>query len=114
VTDTFDLAVTGDNERRGGNHRDWDTKTLLEGLSGGGGDDLEGAQKILIRAAIASLLNAQHDLVPFEYDEDEIIDMVNDALATGDRDIILALADYLDELNNRGCTIDAFGEPIEE
>ncbi len=110
VTNVFDLAFTGSNNLRGGNARDWDAMTLYDGLAGGGGPGVEGAQTILIRAAIASLLNAQHENVPFEYAPDTVIDMVNEALETGDRGQILELAEYLDKLNNRGCTLNAFGE----
>lgn len=114
VRNTFELAVTdgGGNGRRGrggGNDRDWKSMRLLEALDGGGGPGIEGAQKILIRAAVAALLNAQHDDINYPLSVDEIVDAVNEALASGDRQTILDLADQLDEYNNLGCPLDAFG-----
>lgn len=83
--------------------------TLHEALDGGGGSGVEGAQKILIRAAVAALLNAQHEDINYPLTTMEVIDEVNAALATGDRDEILALAEQLDEFNNLGCPLDAHG-----
>jgi hypothetical protein len=40
---------------------------------------------------------------------DELIDDVDAALATEERATIIALADELDEYNNLGCPLDAFG-----
>ncbi len=79
----------------------FDSVTLLAALDGGGGSGIEGATRILLRAAVASLLNASGD-VSFQYSEAQIVSMVNTALATGDRDAILALADTLDAANNQG------------
>ena len=79
--------------------------TLLEGLSFGGGPNAEGAAEILLRAAIASLLNASHPDVNFPTSAADVIAMVNAALATGDRDTMLALATSLDNDNNLGCPL---------
>jgi len=42
----------------------------------------------------------------------QIIDAVNAALASLDRDTITELKDMLDMYNNAGCSIDAHGNPI--
>ncbi|HUF69745.1 MAG TPA: hypothetical protein VMM79_13965, partial [Longimicrobiales bacterium] len=64
-----------------------------------------GAQQILLRAAVASLLNAAHPDVNFSLTVAEVIDKVNTALATGDRARMLDLAEELDALNNAGCPL---------
>jgi hypothetical protein len=86
--------------------------TLLEALGYGGGPGAEGAARILLRAAVASLLNADHDDVNFAMTEADVIAAVNAALATEDRGAMLQLASELDDLNNTGCSIDAHGNPI--
>lgn len=91
---------------------DFGDDTLLQALNYGGGPRVEGAARILLRAAVASLLNADHDDVNFAMTEAEVIAAVNAALATEDRSTILQLASELDDLNNTGCQIDAHGNPI--
>jgi hypothetical protein len=87
-------------------------KTLLEALGFQGGPGVLGAQQILLRAAVASLLNAAHSNIDFPRTTAEVIASVNTALASGDRDTILTLATALDKDNNLGCSIDAHGNPI--
>ncbi|MWV10725.1 hypothetical protein F3I62_01350 [Pseudomonas sp. R-28-1W-6] len=79
--------------------------TLLEALGYPGGTNLVGAAQILLRAAVASLLNAGHDDVDFPLSTAEVISQVNAALATKDRGTILALASTLDGYNNLGCDL---------
>jgi hypothetical protein len=83
--------------------------TLLEALDGTGGDGstLEGATQILLRAAVAGLLNATDANVDYPGGNALIIKHVNAALATEDRDTILALATKLDKKNNGvgGCPL---------
>ena len=79
--------------------------SLLEALNYGGGNNLLGAARILLRAAVASLLNAANPDVEFPRTEAEIIAAVNAALATGNRATILALASELDDDNNLGCDL---------
>ena len=79
--------------------------TLLEGLEFPGGPGTDGAIRILMRQAIAALLNAAHPDVSAPYTVSEIIDMVNAAIDTGDRQTILALSDDLDQANNLGCPL---------
>jgi len=80
-------------------------ETLLDALQGGGGKGLVGAEKILLRAAVAALLDANSISYPFM--EADIISAVNAAIATGDRDAILTLATTLDDANNGqgGCPL---------
>jgi hypothetical protein len=79
----------------------FDNVTLLAALDGGGGPGIDGATRILLRAAVASLLNASGD-VNFNLTTAEIVSQVNTALASGDRGTILALAGQLDTFNNQG------------
>jgi hypothetical protein len=79
--------------------------SLIAALGYQGGDNLVGAARILLRAAVASLLNAAHPDVDFPRTEQEVIDAVNAALATKDRATILALASALDADNNLGCDL---------
>jgi hypothetical protein len=83
--------------------------TLQQALGGGGGNGIAGAQRTLLRAAVAALLNAQHADVAYAMTAADIITAVDDALASDNRGTILDLAEELDALNNQGCPIDAFG-----
>jgi hypothetical protein len=84
-------------------------ETLLAALdgTGGGGSTLEGATAILLRAAVAGLLNATDANVDYPGGNALIIKHVNAALATEDRDTILALATKLDKKNTGvgGCPL---------
>lgn len=80
-------------------------KTLLQTLQGGGGAGAEGAAKILLRAAVAALLNAGHSGVDYPQTTAEILADVNAALSGKDRDTMLALATGLDNDNNLGCPL---------
>jgi hypothetical protein len=79
--------------------------TLLRALNFGGGSDLLGKTQILLRAAVASVLNAQHNTIAFGLLPQEVIDLVNAALDSQDVEQILALASELDALNNAGCPL---------
>jgi hypothetical protein len=83
------------------------TQTFLTALQGGGGSGELGAQQILLRAAVAALLNAAHPRVSYALTTAEITSLVNAALATHDRATILALASRLDAANNGsgGCPL---------
>jgi hypothetical protein len=82
-------------------------ESLLDALQGGGGPGLAGAETILLRAAVAALLNAGNTNVSYPLTTADIISEVNAALATGDRDTILTLATRLDNFNNGpgGCPL---------
>jgi hypothetical protein len=85
--------------------------TLLQGLSLQGGSGVSGAQQILLRAAIAALLNSAYDPLAFPWQRDgsafrpALIVTVNAALTSGNRATMLALAARLDADNNLGCPL---------
>jgi hypothetical protein len=82
-----------------------DNNTLLQALSYQGGSDLTGAAKILLRAAVAALLNAADPNIDYPLTTSQVIAQVNAALASGSRSTMLALASTLDANNNLGCPI---------
>ncbi len=79
--------------------------TLLQALNFKGGNTLQGAQEILLRAAVAALLDAAHPGVNYPLTPAEIITQVNAALASANRSVILNLATILDGYNNAGCPL---------
>ncbi len=79
--------------------------TLLQALAFGGGSGVSGAAEILLRAAVAALLNASHPSVDYPRTPAGVISDVNAALATQNRDTMLALAATLDADNNLGCPL---------
>jgi len=81
------------------------SQSLLQSLQGGGGPGTLGAAKILLRAAVAALLNAAHSGVDYPRTSAQIIADVNAALASNNRDAMLALATSLDDDNNLGCPL---------
>jgi hypothetical protein len=80
-------------------------RTLLQTLQGGGGSGTLGAARILLRAAVAALLNAAHAGVDYPRTTTEIIADVNAALASNNRSTMLELAAELDGDNNLGCPL---------
>jgi len=80
-----------------------DNVTLLQALSFPGGPGARGGAQILLRAAVAALLNAASPVVEFPLSQSDVISQVNAALASGDRQTMLSLASQLDKLNNLGC-----------
>jgi hypothetical protein len=80
-------------------------KTLLENLSNTGGPGVDGAASILMRAAVAALLNAASPDVDYTMTAAEVIAAVDAALASNDRDTMLSLASDLDDDNNLGCPL---------
>ena len=75
--------------------------TLLEALNYKGGSGIDGARRILLRAAVAAALNAAAtDCYPLECC---CIQERVHAVWDGSRDEILALATELDGYNNAGC-----------
>ena len=75
-------------------------QTLLEALSFNGGTGSKGANKILMRAAVAALLNAEHPEIDYPLATTQIIESVNGVINPGDRDEVIDLADELDAFNN--------------
>jgi hypothetical protein len=79
--------------------------TLLEALNLHGGSGLDGAARNLLRAAVASLLDASHPGVAYPRTPASVISDVDSALATGDPGTIEALKNALDADNNLGCPL---------
>ncbi|MFL6192702.1 MAG: hypothetical protein ACJ75H_00915 [Thermoanaerobaculia bacterium] len=79
--------------------------SLLDALGFQGGSTLEGAAGNLLRASVASLLDASHPGVDYPRTPASIISAVNSALASGNRDTMLTLASQLDADNNGGCPL---------
>ena len=69
-----------------------------------------GGEAALMRSAVAAVLNALHPSVDYELGNDtagadQIIQLVNNALAAGDSALILDLKDMLNEANGAGCSL---------
>jgi hypothetical protein len=79
--------------------------TLLDALSFRGGPSVVAAKRILLRHAVAALLNSAHSGVDFGMTTAEVISLVDDALASDDRDEILAAKNVLAALNQRDCPL---------
>lgn len=89
--------------------------TLMEALRYKGGSKAIGAARILLRHAVAAVLNAAHPDIAYPMPSaSAIIADVNAALDGLNRDTILGLKNQLDEYNNRGCSIDAHCNPCTE
>jgi hypothetical protein len=80
-----------------------DNYTLLQALSFQGGSGTTGAASILLRAAVAALLNSTS--LDYPLTTTQVIAEVNAALASGDRSTMLALANQLDQYNNLYCPL---------
>ena len=83
----------------------YDNTTLVQALEFGGGSGISGGARILLRAAVAALLNSSSPDVDYTLTTAQVIAAVNAALASGDRDIMLDLAGDLDADNNLGCPL---------
>jgi hypothetical protein len=79
--------------------------TLMEALEFGGGDGVEGGARILLKQAVASLLNAAHPAVLFPRSPVEVISSTDAALASGDRHTMTDLGEEQDDDNNLGCPL---------
>lgn len=87
-------------------------QTLMQLIQGGGGPGINGAATILLRAAVAGLLNAADPRVDYPLSPVQVVNQVNSALASCDRNVMTNLAGTLDGYNNLGCPIDAHGNVI--
>lgn len=78
------------------------SEPLLEALNYRGGRGVQGAGRILLRAAVASLLNANHPDVDWDPLEPApgLVELVNGALEGERRSGMLWLAGFLDSFNN--------------
>jgi hypothetical protein len=90
--DVFDCSTPASVTAYGG-------KSLHQVLSQGGGQ-----LRALGRQAVAALLNATSS-VAYNLTEAQVIQKVNDAIASEDNAEIEAVKDELDELNNMGCPL---------
>jgi hypothetical protein len=81
------------------------SSTFRQALDFKGGSSLDGARQILLRQAVAALLNAAHPNVDYPKTTAGVIADVNAALASNNRSTIVALATTLDGMNNLGCPI---------
>jgi hypothetical protein len=83
--------------------------TLLQALQGGGGSGVAGARTILLRAAVAAILNAAHDNVGYPLRRfasppapSGFVPVVRSLLTGTNRQAMLDYASYLDRLNKPG------------
>jgi hypothetical protein len=79
--------------------------TLLEALNYGGGPGVQGATQILLRAAVASLLNASSPDVSFPVSVGHVVNTTIDRIESQYRPTILTRATYFDSINNLGCPL---------
>jgi hypothetical protein len=88
-------------------------RTFGQTLQGGGGPGVQGAEKVLARAATAAYLNASHEDVGYPWrraavgvdGRPALVPTVVAALESGDRAKMLDLAAWLDADNNLGCPL---------
>lgn len=79
--------------------------TFLNALKYKGGPGIDGAKRILLKQAVASLLNAASGGVEFPLTVQQVIDMTTFALESNDRDVMISLSATLDAYNNQGCPL---------
>jgi hypothetical protein len=79
--------------------------TLLDALKFKGGSTVTAAKRILLRHAVAALLNSAHPGVDFELTTAQVISAVNAALASNNRTTILRAKNRLARLNESGCPL---------
>jgi hypothetical protein len=77
--------------------------SLLDALSFGGGSDVCGGARNLLRAGVAALLNASSPEVDYPLTTQQVLGSVNSALQSCNRATMIALASELDRDNNLGC-----------
>ena len=88
--------------------------SLMKALKYHGGSGVIGAARNLLRHGVSALLNACSDDVDYPMGVAGVINTVNAALATLDRDEIDAVKNVLAGYNELGCSIDAHCRPIED
>ncbi len=82
------------------------TATLGDALKFGGGSGLEGGARILLKQAVAALLNAAHPGIDYPRSEADVIASVDAALSSNDRSEMTGLADELDNDNEGDCSLE--------
>jgi hypothetical protein len=83
------------------------SQTLMQALKNGGGSGTLGAAKILLRSAVAALLNSAKPGLNYPRTTAMVISDVNAALTSNNRTTMLNLAEELDEDNNLPCVFNA-------
>lgn len=96
-TQTVDSVFTGADPSLG-------SATLLDALSFQGGPDLVGKQEILLRQAVAALLNTTSG-IDYGVKTQALINAVNSRLASGSEKKLVNFATQLDNRNNLGCPL---------
>jgi hypothetical protein len=81
------------------------SSTLRQALSFGGGASLVAKKQILLRAAVASVLNTAHPEISFARSTTGVVTATNTALTSGNAASVIALAEALDRDNNQGCEL---------
>ncbi|HEX2187978.1 MAG TPA: hypothetical protein VHG51_03720 [Longimicrobiaceae bacterium] len=79
--------------------------SFLAALDYKGGPNATAAARLMLKQAVAALLNAASGDVDYAMTTADIVAEVNAALDTADRDTMLALAGRLDGFNNAGCPL---------
>lgn len=79
--------------------------SLLEALRFGGGPGEEGGARNLLRHGVAALLNASHPALAYPKSSSAVIDEVNDALRSGDRQQMLRAKGQLASAGNGPCSL---------
>ena len=82
-----------------------DNVSLLDALSFPGGPGVQGGAQILLRAAVAAVLNSANPNVDYSMTTAGVISAVNTALASNIRSNMTGLGTVLDNLNNDGCPL---------
>ena len=77
-----------------------DNVSLLDALSFQGGPGVEGGARILMKQAVAALLNAAHSDVDYPLTVAQVINQTNAALASDNRNTMIALAGTLEGYNS--------------
>ena len=79
--------------------------SFLAALGYNGGSTPTAAARLLLKQAVAALLNAASTDVDYAVTTADIVAQVNAALETADRNAMLSLAGQLDGYNNAGCPL---------
>jgi hypothetical protein len=79
--------------------------TFMDALRYGGGSGTTGAARLLLREAVVAVLNATHPDLHFPMTQDEIVTLVNQALASGDRGTMMDAKNSIGMRNAEGCPL---------
>ena len=105
VKDVFNVSAFLTLDGRLDLNGDGADDTLLDALNYQGGTGTTGAARILLRAAVAALLNAASSGVDYQLSAIDVITDVNAALISNNRNTMLLQAARLDAFNNAGCPL---------